>query len=192
MKIKFLRTQNRFMIIGIGGVSRAGKTELSNFLFEKFRLEGIQVVVIHQDDFVHPTDFIPKIKDRIDWENPQSINFSKYITAIQEAQKSGADIIIAEGIFNFYEKEVQDLFDKKIFVEISRTTFEKRKAEDHRWGYEPDWYIEHIWNSYEQFGQTILENKSNILKVSGENQASYSKVWEYVFLEKKERFVSQR
>jgi hypothetical protein len=45
------------------------------------------------------------------------------------------------------------LYDRKLFVEIDRDTFMKRKHFDFRWGKEPDWYIEHIWESFLKYGQ---------------------------------------
>jgi nicotinamide/nicotinate riboside kinase len=37
-----------------------------------------------------------------------------------------------------------------------------------RWGFEPKWFIEHVWQSYLKYGQTILsEPKNGVLVVSG-------------------------
>ena len=170
-------------MIGIGGVSRAGKTELSNFLCQRFKTFGYNAISIHQDEFAYFANEIPKIKDRVDWENPNSIDTNKYQFAIEEAKQKGFDVIITEGILNFYDDKFIQLFDKKIFVEIQRATFEKRKAEDERWGSEPDWYIEHIWNSYEKYGKTILASDTDFLRIFGENRSAYETVWEYVFPE---------
>ena len=174
-------------MIGIGGVSRSGKTDLSKFLSEKFQELGYTVVTLHQDEFVFHEKEIPKIKDRTDWEIPESINFPKYLSAIKEAQQNLADVIIVEGFLNFYQKEITQLFDKKILMEISHATFEKRKRKDDRWGIEPDWYIDYIWESYEKYGTTILQSDSTFLKISGENTSPYPTVWEYVYPKKNVR-----
>ena len=167
-------------MIGIGGVSRSGKTDLSKFLSEKFQELGYTVVTLHQDEFVFHEKEIPKIKDRTDWEIPDSINFSQYISAIKEAQQNGNEVVIVEGFLNFYKNEVTELFDKKIFLEISRHTFERRRRNDTRWSREPDWYIDYIWETYEKYGNTILQSDSDFLKISGENTSSYPAVWDYV------------
>jgi len=114
-----LKTLRKTITIGIAGVSRAGKTELSKFLCKKFQAIGYNAVSIQ-------------------------------------------------------------LFDKKIFLEIRRSTFEKRRTEDNQWGFEPDWYIDHIWKSYEKYGKTILDSNSDFLKIYGENRSSYPAVWNYV------------
>ena len=167
-------------MIGIGGVSRAGKTELSKFLCKKFQSIGFNAVSIHQDEYAFSDNKIPKIKNRVDWESPNSINSFQYLSAIQKAKQNGADVIVAEGFLNFHHPEMIQLFDKKIFLEIRRSTFEKRKAEDDRWGREPDWYIDHVWKSYEKYGKTILKSESDFLRIFGEDRSAYSAVWNYV------------
>ncbi len=32
-----------------------------------------------------------------------------------------------------------------------------------RWGEEPEWYIEHIWKTYQGIGQVIFPNKEFLL-----------------------------
>jgi len=168
------------LMIGIGGVSRAGKTELANFLCEKFQTIGFRAVSIHQDEYAFSESNIPKVNDRIDWETPDSINSFKYLSAIQKEKQKGADVIIAEGFLNFHDLKLVNLFDKKVFLEIRRSTFEKRKAKDSRWETEPSWYIDHIWESYEQYGKSILKSNSDFLRIYGENRSSYPAVWDYV------------
>lgn len=179
-----MKVKNKTLMIGIGGVSRAGKTELSNFLCQKFKSFGYSAIAIHQDQFTFSTHEIPKVKNRVDWETPESIDIQKYHFAIQEAQQKEFDVIITEGFLNFHDEKFVQLFDKKIFVEIKRSTFEKRKAQDNRWGSEPKWYIDHIWKSYEKYGKTILASNSDLLRIFGENRSSYQTVWDYVFPEK--------
>ena len=138
------------MVIGIGGVSNAGKTHLAEKLADHFQHKSTKI--ISQDDFVLPVSEIPQIIDHIDWETPESINFPSFKHAIIEAEKN-YDFVIVEGIFVFFDKAVNELYDKKIFIEISKETFLQRKIKDDRWGIEPDWYRDHIWNSYLKFGQ---------------------------------------
>jgi hypothetical protein len=53
-----------------------------------------------------------------------------------------------------------------LFVEIDKETFLKRKARDLRWGKEPRWYMEHIWDSYLKFG-LVPEMLSDVFTVDG-------------------------
>ena len=64
-----------------------------------------------------------------------------------------ADVVIAEGLMALYDTSTNALYDTCFFIEISKAAFLKRKAEDLRWGREPDWYLEHIWESFQRYGQ---------------------------------------
>ena len=170
------------MTIGIGGISRSGKSTLAALIYRFFTVEirnpdsfgkgGQTATILAQDDYVFPIEKISKIQNgkdiEIDWETPESIDFQRYRKAILDAQQQ-FDHVITEGLLNFYAEDVNDLFDKCFFVEISKPTFLSRKAVDKRWGKIPTWYIEHIWTSYERWGRTILDNKKKeVLILSGE------------------------
>lgn len=160
------------MTICIGGISRSGKSTLAALIHRFFTEGGQTATVLAQDNYVFPTEQIPKVQHgeaiEIDWETPESIDFQRYRKAILEAQQQ-FDHVITEGLLNFYAEDRNDLFDKFFFVEISKTTFLSRKATDKRWGEVPTWYIEHIWTSYERWGRTILDNKKKeVLILSGE------------------------
>jgi uridine kinase len=149
------------MIIGIGGVSRAGKTSYAERLKKIFTKK--RVIILSQDDFVFPENQIPKIKDRTDWECPESIDFDKFYETITISSR-GHDIVIVEGLLIFYQSRITDLFDITYFLEIDKDTFMKRKSDDTRWGKEPDWYLEHIWNSYLKFGRVGIPEQTVFIK----------------------------
>ena len=69
------------MIIGIGGVSRSGKSTLAALIYRLYTEGGQTAIVLAQDDFVFPTEQIPKIRngseEEIDWEIPESIDFQR-------------------------------------------------------------------------------------------------------------------
>ena len=138
------------MIIGIGGCSNTGKSALANEIKEFYSSE--KAIVLCQDDFVKYRDFLTKIDGHVNWELPSTIKIEEYITAVTEAEKQN-DLVICEGLFAFWFDELNILYDKKIFIEIDKTTFKERKQVDLRWGKEPDWYIEHIWESHLKYGQ---------------------------------------
>jgi uridine kinase len=164
------------MIIGIGGVSNAGKSTLAKKIRELY--SGKKVRILCQDDFVKPHYELPKIHEHIDWEVPESIDFAFYKSQIISASKT-CDIVIAEGLFAFWDKSLSALYDKKIFVNISEKTFRERKKRDLRWGKEPQWYIDHIWNSYLKYGK-IEQGLHNFLYLSGEKEYSGSKILSFL------------
>ncbi|MHC1774392.1 MAG: hypothetical protein AB9834_03165 [Lentimicrobium sp.] len=153
---------NKPLCIGIGGVSRSGKTFLAAMLHEAIR----NSFVIHQDIFIPDKSEIPKIKNHIDWERPEAIDWVSLKSAILSSVLTGKTIIV-EGLFAFQNPSIVDLFNKSIFINISKQEFFLRKKSDLRWGKEPGWYIKHIWESYLNFGQVPSKMK-DILVIDGE------------------------
>ena len=143
------------MIIGIGGCSNSGKSALALEIKEFYSSE--KAIVLCQDDFVKYRDFLTKINGHINWELPSTIKIKEYINAVREAEKQN-DLVICEGLFAFWFDELNILYDKMIYIEIDKTTFKERKQVDLRWGKEPGWYIEHIWESHIKYGQCKLPN----------------------------------
>lgn len=156
------------MIIGIGGVSRAGKTTLAERLKEAFEEQGKQTEVFCQDDFIKPKVSLPKVEGIPDWERPSCI---KWDLLTKNIEKSEAEIKIVEGLFSFYPASLRATYDMKIFVDIPKDLFEERRKQDHPWTpeEEPDWYIEHVWRSFKKYGQ-MKDDQKEYFQVSGENE----------------------
>ncbi len=133
------------MVIGIGGVSNAGKSKLARRI--KNYYSSKKVLILCQDDYAFPNEKIPLIRDHINWECPESIDFERYEAALKLGIENN-EIVIAEGIFAYYKESITRLMDKKIFLTLDSRFFFMRKNIDLRWGKEPDWYIEHIWNEH--------------------------------------------
>lgn len=163
------------MIIAIGGVSTAGKTTLAQQLRDHFHNK--KTITLCQDDFVKPVDQLPSINGRIDWEHPDSIDHDRFLNTIIAESKEN-DIVIAEGLLIYWFQPVCKLFDKRLFITIDYPTFVKRKARDNRWGHEPEWYIEHIWKSYLEYGQ--VEKVSSILQIDGNKHILLQPVINYL------------
>lgn len=163
------------MIIGIGGVSRAGKTTLAKWLRNQFPLKKIHILC--QDDFVYSTDRLPKINDRIDWEHPDSIDHEAFRKSILVESKWN-DIVIAEGLLVFSDLLTNKLYNKMFLVEIDYQTFLDRKNKDHRWGHEPDWYVQHIWASYLKYGQSPEPERT--LKIDGTKNFPSKKILSFI------------
>lgn len=151
------------MIIGIGGISMAGKSTLAASIMAQFPRK--KVCVLCQDDYIFAQAQIPKVNGKTDWENPASINFDDFLASLL-ARKTEYGMVIAEGLFAFYDPMLNSFYDKKIFIEITDTEFFDRKRKDTRWGIEPEWYIRHIWESYLKYGLLPKDQKA-VLKLDG-------------------------
>ena len=147
------------ILIGIGGVSRSGKTALAKRLAAELQAKkNLSVHIIHQDQCVIPESQLPLINGKADWEHPVSIDWSQLNLRIDQGLQS-YDIVIVEGLFAFYVRSIVERMNIKIFLEISKPLFIERKREDLRWGLEPDWYIEHIWEAYLSYGRPSLSSE---------------------------------
>ena len=152
------------MIIGIGGVSRAGKTSLAFKIREWLGYD--EVTILHQDEFIYEDKDLPRIKGHIDWEHPKSLNFKALIEKVR-TENELKKYVVVEGLMVFWLEELRNLIDKKIYLEITKEAFLSRKTLDNRWGDEPDWYIEHIWENHFIYGK-MPEHAIGVLQLDGE------------------------
>lgn len=164
------------MIIGIGGISNAGKSALAEEIKKHF--PGQTVKIRCQDNFAKPTAIIPKINGHTNWEIPDSIDFDRYYNDLINEEKN-YDIVIDEGLFVFFDPRFNKLYDKTIFMTLKKKTFFERKRKDFRWGPEPDWYMKHIWDSHKTFCKKIEMRKRAFL-CPGENPVDYQAVFNYL------------
>lgn len=136
------------MIIGIGGISNTGKSKLALRIKDYYSARKVRILC--QDDYAFPKNSIPLIRNHVDWERPESIDFNYFERVVTE-EIGKNDIMIIEGIFAFNKDNLNKLIEKKIFLTLESKSFLSRKCNDFRWGKEPDWYIEHIWNNHEKY-----------------------------------------
>ncbi len=167
------------MIIGIGGCSNSGKSRLAERLDNFFNVRKVKVLC--QDDFVKKQDVLTTLKGHIDWEVPSTIKFEEYLNAVKKASVEN-DLVICEGLFAFWFGELNLLYNKKIFLEIDKATFIKRKKRDLRWGKEPDWYIEHIWQNYLKYGQYKQSDKANTLFLDASKEININNILNFLDL----------
>ncbi|MDH5608287.1 MAG: AAA family ATPase [Cyclobacteriaceae bacterium] len=139
-------------IIGIGGVSRSGKTTLAHQLKAYMEDSGLSVRVLCQDDFVLAEDDLPYVGEHVDWETPESMDWDALLRALIRSSEA-CDICIVEGIFAFHCKRINDYYTITVNLELEKEVFLERKKQDLRWGAEPDWYIAHIWKSHLKYRQ---------------------------------------
>ena len=137
-------------IIGIGGASRSGKSTLAQRLKEA--LAPSQVLSLDLDEYVFDEKEVPHINGHPDWEVPESIDYKRVEHAIRE-NKSKYDVIIVEGILAFANASLNALYDLTVFMEISKDTYFERRRLETRWGKDPEWYLEYVWEAHLKYGQ---------------------------------------
>ena len=164
------------LIIGIGGASMAGKSTLAQKIRNWF--PDKEIVVLCQDDFVHPEKEIPQVNNKTDWERPESVDFDTYIAHVL-ARSTEFDVVIAEGLFAYADTSLSNLYHKKIFIEIDESTFKNRKSQDTRWGKEPDWYVSHIWESYLKYG-TLSDIHQDVFVMKNTGDDDTQKLKDYL------------
>ncbi len=142
------------LVVGIGGVSRAGKTTLANLVQNWY--SDLQSSIVPMDNFVFPIDKIPKINNEVDWEVPASVDYEKLYNHLTTNLPDN-NLVIAEGILIFNNDRLNSIFNKKINIEIPKEVFIERKSTDTRWS-EPDWYIQHIWDAYLTYGVRSVDD----------------------------------
>lgn len=137
-------------IIGIGGVSNSGKSTVASRLIDE--LAPMKVYAMELDNYVFPESDIPKINGYPDWEVPGSIDYERVLTILNK-NVSIYDVIIVEGILVFANAELNTRYDLTVFLGISKSTYMKRRKHETRWGSEPNWYLEHVWEAHLMHGQ---------------------------------------
>lgn len=126
-------------IIGVSGGSGSGKTYFLNQLLRVFGQK--EICLVSQDNYYRPREEQPL--DDNGWKNfdlPESIDFKQYATDLRTLRAGNPvhrveytfnnpnkvpemltfqplPIILVEGIFVFYDKEISELIDLKIFIE---------------------------------------------------------------------------
>ncbi|TRX58677.1 hypothetical protein FNH22_12420 [Fulvivirga sp. M361] len=160
------------MIIGIGGISQSGKSYLSN----KVSAELSNSTVLSLDDYTLPEYKLPKIKDRYDWELPKAYDFNSLLSDALSCSDKFQHVIL-EGILIFYDAAINRLFDKRIMLMLEKSEFLKRRRKEKRWGDEPEWFLEHVWYSYEQYGKIVNDEA---LLVNAQDFADQSKIMDYL------------
>ncbi|WP_424963413.1 uridine kinase family protein [Ekhidna sp.] len=148
-------------IIGIGGVSRSGKSTVAKKLRDE--LAPMKVFTLDMDNYVLPENDIPKINGHPNWEVPESIDYGRILT-ILDTNELIYDVVIVEGILAFANKELNKRFDLTVLMEISRATYLDRRQLETRWGKDPDWYLEYVWEAHLEHGQY---NEADVI-LSGE------------------------
>ena len=158
------------VIIAIGGISQSGKSTLAHWLSKQLG----DCPVLSQDDHVMPKDQIPKVRDRIDWECPESIDWTAWASTIQQHQHH--DYLIIEGLMVFWQEPV--IPDFRFWLGLDKTTFLERRRKETRWGPEPEWFLEHVWQSFIRYGQPPTDQ--NLKQYHALSPLQYGEILSYI------------
>jgi uridine kinase len=186
-------------IVGITGGSASGKTYFLNSLMNSFDRE--QMCLISQDNYYRSLHEVPVDENGVhNFDLPQAINHKLYAQHILELREGRpveqveyafnnpnaipkiltfkpAPIIVVEGIFVFYFKEIANLLDLKIFIDAKEhIKFKRRIIRDQvERGYDLTDVLyrweNHVFPTYEQFikpsradADIIVPNNRNFTK----------------------------
>ncbi len=128
------------LVIGIAGGSASGKTSVTQKIVE--RIDGRNVVILSHDSYYRDLSQFPgRGPSEINFDHPDALDtfllvqhikllkekkpierpvydFQAYLRKSESVTVYPRDVIIVEGILVFVEKELRDLMDIKIFVDI--------------------------------------------------------------------------
>jgi uridine kinase len=166
-------------IIGITGGSGSGKTLFLNRLLDSFTPE--EVCLISQDTYYRDREEQPVDENGVkNFDLPESIDFEEYkqdILSLKNGQEVSrkeytynnpeaepkiivskpAPIIVVEGLFVLYNKEIADLLDLKVFIDAKDYIKLKRRIirDERERGYDLEdvlyRYENHVMPTYEEY-----------------------------------------
>ncbi|HEY9362753.1 MAG TPA: hypothetical protein VIQ00_05800 [Chitinophagaceae bacterium] len=171
------------MIIGIGGVSRAGKTSLSGFLKKNL---GRKCVEIHLDSYIkdsshwdffmkYPIFYLSSIHKMFDMEHPDVIDFNRLYEDIIRSNEEN-EIVIAEGFLITHDPRIKNLIDCYIHVAVNKEEFIKRRTNDYKKS--NSWYANHVWKSFMKYGNNY--NGLNYMVVDANNEMDTDSVLAFI------------
>ena len=130
----------RPIVIGIAGGTCSGKTSIASILIEEFRYTN-SVNIIKEDDYYKDQSNLPmEEREKTNYDHPLAFDFDLMQNHIKQLIEGKAiekptydytihnrsknteviypsDVLIIEGLFTLYTKEIRDLEDIKIFVD---------------------------------------------------------------------------
>lgn len=136
------------LIIGITGGSASGKTFFLHSLLEHFSID--EVCLISQDNYYKDRSRIPvDLNGFFNFDLPESIDFKQFeehITLLKQGKEvvmkeytfecdfepatitlKPAPIIVVEGIFAFYDREISKMLDLKVYIDAVEHVKIKRR-----------------------------------------------------------------
>ncbi|MFZ2538442.1 MAG: AAA family ATPase [Oscillospiraceae bacterium] len=108
-------------IVGIAGGSASGKTTFCSIL-EKELCE-FNLKIFHMDDYFKPNEERPFVESPItgkmyvDDNQPETIDIARLKLDLQSALETEYELIVIEGLFTLWDKEIYSKLDLKLYVD---------------------------------------------------------------------------
>jgi|SRR3989344_684278 len=137
---KWLKEKNG-LVVGIDGYSGVGKTTLLRHLAKKDNF----IQPVFMDDFVSTANtkelLLPQIEvnsSRLDlqWSPLDGLKKLRKVITDFKLRELGSKTLVVEGIFLFHPNVLNDVWDKRIYLDISKEKADTRRIirEKERWG----------------------------------------------------------
>lgn len=142
-------------IIGIGGISRAGKSTLRRSLIDKLNINEKSIFKIDSYLISVPKPTLDKENNKMikNWEMPDYYNLDKLyedllIRISQVKDSKNEEIILIEGFLLFTVKKIIDLIDLKFYIKVDKViALERRRLT--KCDEDLDFYFEnYIWKYF--------------------------------------------
>ena len=140
---------DKVIVIGFGGVSRAGKSSLVRKIKELLSINES----LHIDNYLKSPiqKYDENLKDNInDYEDPIAYDLDKFhkdlINIISNTKNK---FILVEGFLLFSRKDISDLIDIKIILDVDKEIARERRKNTK--DYPSDYYFdEYIWKGWNE------------------------------------------
>jgi uridine kinase len=145
------------VLIGLSGLSGAGKTTVAEHLERQGGIKRFRFDAFYKDE-----SECPKIGERPHWDLPKSLHLDRALDALQELRKGNeiwlpiynrkenrctgksiyqpAPIIFAEGLMLFSDERIRNLFDLRLWLEVSEEEALRRRLLR-----QPDYDVDYHW-----------------------------------------------
>lgn len=129
----WLNEAGRNIVVGIDGYSGAGKTTLLKYLADRNDF----IKPVYMDDYVSTANtkenLIPKIENNssqldLTWEPVDGIEKIRKIIIDFRSEQGNDKVLVVEGIFLFHTYILNDLWDKRIFLDINKNEADARRV----------------------------------------------------------------
>ncbi len=191
------------ILIGIAGPSASGKSTLCE------RLAGEGVGHLKLDDFYKDEIEMPHSDGRYNWEVPESLHLDRlYETLIALKQGKSVEVsiynkrkgrgtakrtivprekVIAEGFLLFYEQAIRELFDLRLFLDVSAENQLARRLQRQP-ELDREYFARVILPTFEQYG--LPTRKYAHLVIDGDQpvDGTYAELRKVVMAQRRESF----
>lgn len=204
--------------IGITGASGSGKTYFLYSLLNHFSSE--EVCLVSQDNYYKPIEH--QVADEngfINFDKPDSIDIERYVEDIHQLKNGNTiqlkeytfnnptkepkiitilscPVIIVEGIFIFHHKQLKELFDLKIFIDVEDHIRLKRRIirDSEERGYDLNdvlyRYENHVFPSYKSYVEPHKFEADIIIPNNNHFERGLKVLEAYIRQKLNEQFVS--